>query len=294
MATLSEIKNHIHAIEQTRQITNAMYLLSASRMRKTIQRVDYNVRYMRRLRATMKDVIVHSKDEVHHLYLDGREKPETALFIVISGDKGLCGSYNNNILSFADEKIRSYGNNKKLALMGLTGEEYFVSRGIKADFIWRGVVQNPSLYNARVICETILNEYNDGNADEVYVIFTSYKTSLAQNAECMRLLPLSASVLSDVEVEYEYNFDMEFFPSPSEVIGKVIPQYIIAMLFNTFIQSLASEHASRMNSMQTATANADEMLKKLQSDYNAQRQLLITSEITEISATTQTLGEKSI
>ena len=294
MPTLNEIKTHIHAIEQTRQITNAMYLLSASKMKQTIQRADYNVRYMQRLRATMKDIALHSSEDIHHPYIDAKESPHSALFIIVSSDKGLCGGYNNNLLSFAEKCLAQYKGEYKTALLGLVGEEYFERHGIKPDFLWRGVIQNPTLYNANVLAETVLDEYNSGNADEVYVIFTSYKNPMSQNPEMIKLLPLAVDSSDDIQLEFEYSTEIMFDPSPSEVIGKVIPQYIISMLFNTLIQSSAAEHASRMNSMQTATSNADEMLEKLHSDYNMLRQLSITNEITEISATTQTLESKSV
>ena len=295
MATQNEIKTHIRAIEQTRQITNAMYLLSASKMKSTIKRADYNVRYMQRLRSTMKDIIIHTDSEIKHRYLDAGEKQKSALFIVISGDKGLCGGYNNNLLDFFRSSIDRYQDiQRKLAVTGIVGEEYFAQQEIIPDYTWRGVIQNPTMHNARTIAETVLDEFDSGRVDAVYVIFTRYKNSQVQTPDMIKLLPISEKKLSDVEVEYNYTGEMMFEPSPSEVLGKVVPQYVIAMIFNTLLQSSASEHAARMSSMQTATQNADEMLKELKAQYNMQRQLAITAELTEISATTQTLmtGDK--
>lgn len=295
MATLNEIKAHIKAIEQTRQITNAMYLLSASKMKSTIRRADYNVEYMRRLRSTVKDVILHTDSDIHHIYLDKKKHPRSALFLIISGDKGLCGGYNNNLAEYMDKCLAGYpGIEKKIALTGLVGEEQLAQRGITPDFLWRGVMQNPTMHNARNIAEVLLDEFDNRRVDSVYVIFTRYRNSQVQRPDMIKLLPVSPDRLSDVEVEYAYTGEMTFDPSPAEVLGKVIPQYVIAMIFNMLLQSSASEHAARMSSMQTATQNADEMLKKLRSDYNMQRQLAITAELTEISATTQTLSEKSI
>ena len=294
MPTLNEIKSHIKAIEQTRQITNAMYLLSASKMKTTIKKAEYNVQYMRRLRSTMKDIIVHTDTKLTHRYI-GDDEPKNALFLIITGDKGLCGGYNNNILQFAHECLELYPDmNKKYALIGLIGEEHFVSKGITPDFVWRGMIQNPTMHSSRTIADTIFEEYDKGRVDAVYCIFTRYKDSMSQTPYMTKLLPLSEKRMNDVDVECRYSGELTFFPSPSEVLSKVIPQYVISMIFNTLLQSCASEHASRMTSMQTATNNADEMLNNLQKEYNMQRQLAITSEITEISATTQTLSDKAI
>lgn len=290
MSTLNEIKTHIHAVEQTRQITNAMYLLSAAKMRQTIQSADYNVRYMQRLRSTMKDIIIHSSEDVHHPYMDGyTDGEDSKLYIIVSSDKGLCGGYNNNLLSFAKEQVSNNEGDKKLALLGLVGEEYFEKHGIKTDFLWRGIVQNPSLYNAEKLADTVLDEYNSKRVSEVYIIYTAYKNSMSQTPHMLKLLPLAVNNTDDIVLEYDYNSTMIFDPSPAQVIARVIPQYIISMIYNALIQSSAAEHACRMNAMQTATSNADDMLHDLQSEYNMQRQLSITNEITEIAATTGTI-----
>jgi len=294
MTNPGEIKSHISAISQTRQITNAMYLLSASRLRQTIKKIDYNLLYMRRLRATIKDIIEHT-GEIHHTYIDGRRHRKNALYIVISGDKGLCGSYNNDVLNFAERTMCARTDvNTRLALIGMAGEKFFQSRGIEPDFTWRGVIQEPAMYNARAMTEIITEEYNERRADEIYVIYTHYKNSMVQEPAMLKLLPLSEDDFSDVELEYEYRTEIEFVPSPEVVFGEVVPQLIIALLFNTLIQSSISENAARMNAMQTATTTADEMIQKLEFEYNQQRQLAITNEITEIAAATQTIEEKAI
>ena len=160
MLNPSEIKEHIRAVEQTRQITNAMYLLSTSRMKKTVRMIDYNVRFMVRLRATMKDIFLHTGKPIHHPYLDGHPETKNSLFIVISGDKGLCGSYHSSLFAFTEEKLKKHASpNSRIAVLGIMGEEYFRRHGKEPDYIWRGVVQKPTLYAVRVITDTVLEEY---------------------------------------------------------------------------------------------------------------------------------------
>ena len=295
MLNPSENKDHIKAIEQTRQITNAMYLLSTSRMKKTMKMIDYNVEFMVRLRATMKDIFLHTEVPIHHPYLDGHPEVKSSLFIIISGDKGLCGSYHSNLFSFTEQKLKKHASsNSRIGVIGIAGEEYFRQHGKQPDYIWRGIVQKPTLYQVRVITDTVLEEYKKGRLDKVYVIFTHYVNATVQEPLMIKLLPLSVDNLKDAEIEYNYRGDILFDPSPNAVFERVVPQFIVATLFNAISQSSASEHAARMNAMQTATKNADEMLKRLQADYNARRQLAITNELSEIAAAAQTIAEKAI
>ncbi len=291
----AEIKDHIRAIEQTRQITNAMYLLSTSRMRKTMKMIDYNVSYMVRLRATMKDIFLHTEIPVNHPYLNGHPEVKSSLFIVISGDKGLCGSYHSSLFSFTEEKLRKHASaNSRIGVIGIAAEEYFRHGGVEPDYSWRGVIQKPTLYQVRIITDTVLEEYQAGRLDKVYVIYTHYENATLQEPTMIKLLPLSVENLKDVGVEYHYRGDMLFDPSPETVFERVVPQFIVASLFNAITQSSISEHAARMNAMQTATQNADEMIARLQAEYNAGRQLAITNELSEIAAAAQTVAEKAI
>lgn len=295
MLNPSEIKEHIRAVEQTRQITNAMYLLSTSRMKKTVRMIDYNVRFMVRLRATMKDIFLHTGKPIHHPYLDGHPETKSSLFIVISGDKGLCGSYHSSLFAFTEEKLKKHASpNSRIAVLGIMGEEYFRRHGKEPDYIWRGVVQKPTLYAVRVITDTVLEEYRKGRLDKVYVIFTHYVNAAVQEPVMIKLLPMSVENLKDAKVEYDYSGDILFDPSPEAVFERVVPQFIVATLFNAISQSSASEHAARMNAMQSATKNADEMLDRLRADYNARRQLAVTNELSETAAATQAVAGKQI
>ena len=174
------------------------------------------------------------------------------------------------------------------------GEEYFRRHGKEPDYIWRGVVQKPTLYAVRVITDTVLEEYRKGRLDKVYVIFTHYVNAAAQEPVMIKLLPLSVENLKDAKVEYDYSGDILFDPSPEAVFERVVPQFIVATLFNAISQSSASEHAARMNAMQSATKNADEMLDRLRADYNARRQLAVTNELSETAAATQAVAGKQI
>ena len=292
MSNLGEIKGHISAIEQTRQITNAMYLISASKMRSTIKKIDYNVKYMARLRSTMKDILLHTDDLSGYHFIRRRKQTKNVLLILVTGDKGMCGGYNLNAFS-ALSQIRDEfkGKGIRYGALGVVGEEYLESHGTPPEFRWRGVVQDPTMFSARRIASVVIDEYDSGKADEIYMVYTKYNNSVNQSADVMQLLPIELEDYEDVGVEYANAAQLTFEPSPKAVFANLVPQYLIALIFNMLVQSSTSEYAARMNAMQTSTANADEMLEALRSEYNRTRQLDITNEIIEIAATTDTVTD---
>lgn len=292
MSNLGEIKGHIGAIEQTRQITNAMYLISASKMRSTIKKIDYNVKYMARLRSTMKDILLHTDDLSGYHFIRRRKQTKNVLLILVTGDKGMCGGYNlNTFAALSKIKDEFKGKGIRYGALGVVGEEYLESHGTPPEFRWRGVVQDPTMFSARQIASAVIDEYDSGRADEIYMVYTKYNNSVNQSADVMQLLPIELEDYEDVGVEYANAAQLTFEPSPKAVFANLVPQYLIALIFNMLVQSSTSEYAARMNAMQTSTANADEMLEALRSEYNRTRQLDITNEIIEIAATTDTVTD---
>ena len=283
MENISELKQHLRAIEQTRQISNAMYLLSTSRMKQSMQNIDYNLAYMRKLRATIKDIISKTK---HNMLTDPfieLTEGGKALFFVITSDKGLCGGYNSAVFNLAMEKMREYENTVEYSL-GYKGTEMFLNHGITLDDSMYGASRRPSLYSARALGERIVELYDDCAVSEVYIVYTEYVSSSYQRPVCKRVLPLLRRDFDDVEYENKYLADVLYEPDLQTVFDRMVPQYIIGMMYDILMQSAASENAARMTAMQNATNNADEMIGKLGAQINAARQLMITNEITEIAA----------
>ena len=289
MENISELKQHLHAVEQTRQISNAMYLLATSRMKKSMQNIEYNLTYMRRLRATIKDIVSKTK---HNMLSDPfieLTEGGKALFFVITSDKGLCGGYNSAVFNLAMEKMKEYSSPVVYSL-GLKGTEMFVSHGITPDDNWYGASQKPSLYSACALAEQIVELYDDCSVSEVYVVYTEYVNSAVQRPVCKRILPLLRRDFGDVEYENKYSAEVLYEPDIQTVFDQMVPQYIIGVIYDIMMQSAASENAARMTAMQNATKNADKMIAELTGQINAARQLAITNEITEIAAASQTQG----
>ncbi len=289
MENISELKQHLRAIEQTRQISNAMYLLSTSRMKKSMQNIDYNLLYLKRLRSTIKDIISKTKHNMlSDPFLELTEGGK-ALFFVISSDKGLCGGYNSDVVNLAMEKMREYPDTVVYSL-GLKGTEMFVNHGITPEHSWYGASQRPSLHLARELGNNIVDLYDDCAVSEVYIVYTEYVNSAVQKPVCKRVLPILRRDFDDVEYENKYTADVLYEPDLQTVFDRMAPQYIIGMMYDVMMQSAASENAARMTAMQNATENADKMIAKLSEQINSVRQLIITNEITEIAAASNVQG----
>lgn len=291
MKNLSELKQHLNAVEQTRQITNAMYLLSTSRMKKSMQNINFNLMYLKRLRATMKDILSKSKrNDVTNPFIEFQEQGKP-LFFVITSDKGMCGGYNSNIVNLAFENMEKY-DDPILCSLGLIGTEIFENHGIKPAYKWYGASQKPTIYLARDAAEKITEFYENHIANEVFIVYTKYVNSAVQVPVCKRILPLLRRDFADIEYEYEYTAQPIYEPSAQKVFDQMVPNYLVGFMYDVFMQSATCENYARMNAMQNATKNADEMISKLSTEINAARQLEITNEITEIAAASEVSDTK--
>lgn len=290
MKNMNDIKRNLNAVKQTRQITNAMYLLSASLTKRAMSQIQYNLIYMRRIRAVVREILEKSAG-IEHPYLIKREKGRTA-FYVLSSDKGLCGSYNTGICECAINEIKKF-QNPYVESSGICGNEILTEHGIKLDSKDVSASQKPSIYTSRMIGEHFINMYNDKDINEIYIIFTHYYSQTSQTPVCVRILPLNLDDFRDVTAEYAYTSEIIYEPSQSDVFDILVPQYIIGYIYECLNQSMLCENIARMNAMQSSTRNADEMLKKLSFEFNTARQLAITNEITEIAAATEIINKSN-
>lgn len=290
MKSMNDIKHHLNAVVQTRQITNAMYLLSASLTRKMLDQIQYNLFYMRRIRAAVREIFENSS-AAQHPYLNMRKEGRAAFYIV-SSDKGLCGSFNHDICDRAMEEIKKHPS-PYVESSGTRGTEILTERGIKIDRKEFSDSRRPSIYASRLIGEHLIHMYDDREINEIYFVYTKYQTQAVQKAVCIRMLPLNPDDFTDVNDEPYKKSDMIYEPSQKDVFDIMVPQYIIGYVYECLNQSVLCENIARMNAMQSSTRNADEMIKKLKFEYNTARQLAITNEITEIAAATE-LIKKSL
>ena len=298
MQSISDIKRHIKSNTQIYQITRAMYLISVSKMRRAMELYKSNAAHFNKVRETMKDILEHTGG-IEHPFLQ-REiipKPEAKhAYIVIAGDKGMAGAYNHNVLNTALSHMEQNAQQKYIFTVGQMAGEFFNRRGYMADLEFLTIAQNPSLRNARMVTETIVDLYRQKLLDEVYVVYTKMISSVKQEPGIIRLLPVLYSSFDDVRDTWQDEGlpanEILYQPSPRLVLNTLIPQYLIGMIYGTLVQSYVSEHIARMNAMTSATRNAEEMLKKLRLQYNRARQTEITREITEIISGVNALASR--
>ena len=289
MENVSEIRHHISAVGETRKITNAMEMVSSAKMRKFAGYIPYNQVYFEKLQSTMKDILMSSQN-ISHPYLDTHRGHRRA-YIVIAGDKGMAGSYNDEILQFAYQQIQRYPGSH-IATVGVIADHFFRKKGIVPDYEVVGMAQNPSLYNAMQLSQEVIDLFDSGQVDEICVIFTLYSVSgkVVNRPIMQRVLPIRLTDFQNVPSSNDLQGAI-YTPSPQEVFDQLVPQFITSRVFGALVQAYAAEHFARMNAMQSSTRNADELMKKLSLRLNMARQTKITQEITEIAGGSVALEE---
>ena len=221
-----------------------------------------------------------------HFYCDTRsevpaEKRSRGLS-VITGDKGLAGAYNHNVLKMAHQWMES-GHNNHLYVVGELGRQYFASRHIPVEEQFHYTVQNPTMHRARLISSTVLEDYEEKRLDEVWILYTQMVNSMKMEAQLVQLLPLKREDFGGIAVPADiYQEDIRMVPSPEEVMNHVVPNYVTGFIFGALVESFCSEQNARMMAMQTASDNASALLNDLSVEYNRMRQAAITQEITEV------------
>ena len=285
LSTPNEIRHHIAAVEQTRKITGAMEMVASNRMRRVMNHIEQNNKYFDYVQKTMKQIL-SSDENISHEYL--RERPgNNTTYIVISGDKGLCGSYNSAVLELALSRYQESPENT-LITVGNTAEDFFLRRGIIPEITLLGIAQDPTLARTRVFSREVMRIYDEELTDEVRVIYTSFYGESKNTPVERRLLPLMLQDYDDI-TDVPVLYDIEYHPSKQVVFDMLVPQYVLGILFGVTVQAYASEHYARMNAMRSATLNAKEMMDDLKTRYNMARQSAITNEISEITGAAEIL-----
>lgn len=285
MASIKEIRTHIKSVEQTLKITNAMYLISSSNLRKARKQLTDVEPFFQKIETTISDILHHSP-EINHIFFDKRPSilPQDRKigYIVVSGDKGLAGAYNHNILKLAEQKMSQHPNTS-LFVVGQVGRSYFQEHGVPIDGEFLYTAQDPTVSRARDIAEPLLDLYLGGQLDEVYMIFTKMVNSFQMEPTIHKLLPLDPDVFPEYEKNRDaYNRDVVYVPSVKAVMDRLVPGYIEGDIFGALVESYCSEQNARMTAMKSSSDNARTMLQNLNLAYNRARQAAITQEITEV------------
>ena len=286
MANIREIQTRINSVKDTMKITNAMYMISSTKMRQAKKKLADTEPYFYTLQSEMSRILRHLPDMNSIYFKTNAEIPERkrkAGYIVITADKGLAGSYNHNILKLAEEELEKR-DDYKLFVLGELGRHYFEQKGINIDKQFHFVVQDPSLSRARRIAEDLLKLYHENQLDELYIIYTTMVNAMQEEAQVAQLLPLKKT---DFKIPVPIDIPLEGLalkPSAEEVMDHIVPNYVVGFVYGALVEAFSCEQNARMMAMEGATNSAKQMLKELDIEYNRARQAAITQEITEVIA----------
>jgi F-type H+-transporting ATPase subunit gamma len=289
MPSLIDLRRRIRAVKNTQQITKAMKMVAASKLRRAQERIMNARPYAVQMQRVLASVATRVDASIHPL-LEKREitPASRTLVIVVSADKGLCGSFNTNIIKNAAGYILANPKNCTLGLVGRKGRDYFGRRGYNVLFEQVGIFQGLRHDDARTIGQTAVEAFISGQVDKVMLIYNEFKSVMTQRVVVDQLLPIGsdevqgptptgpASLVEGANVEYLYE------PSAQEIFNQLLPRYIGVQIYRALLESNAAFYAAQMTAMDTASKNAAEMIGNLTLYMNKVRQAAITREIIEV------------
>ena len=286
MASTAEIKSRIRSVEDTRKITNAMYLIASTKLRRARNDLDKTRPYFDALQAEIKRIFRTVRDvDSRYFYPPDREPVVEGPYgcLVITADKGLAGAYNQNVIKEAQKLMEEHAD-MQLFVVGEYGRHFFTQHHIPIEHTFLYTAQNPTMERAREISSLLLDKYDRGELKKIYIVYTDLKSSVETVARSTRLLPFHRAQFISPTQEKRVRNPFEFYPSVTGVLNNIIPSYLSGFIYSTLIDSFCSEQNARMNAMDAANRNAEELLATLGTQYNRIRQGNITQEITEITA----------
>lgn len=276
MAGVRDIKRRIRSVSNTQQITKAMKMVAAAKLRKTQEAVVASRPYARKLEEVLGRIVASSEENAHPLMV--KRPVKSVCVILMTADRGLAGGFNANLIRKAiSESARFEGVEIKYMAMGRRGRDFLKRRkkDIYAEYI--GINDTPTIAEAQDIAKAAVDGFMNEDFDEVYVIYQEFITPVQQRPVIKKILPIPYE-----EKEEEDNVGYLYEPNPKKVLATLLPKFILNEVFQAIMESKASEHGARMTAMSSATDNAVEMIDKLTLSFNRARQAAITSEISEI------------
>ncbi|SHJ65726.1 ATP synthase F1 subunit gamma [Paramaledivibacter caminithermalis] len=274
---MRDIKRKIKSVNSTKQITKAMELVSTAKLKKTRDRLEKVKPYFETVNSAIQDILRNATN-IDHKYVREREINKS-LYIVITGDRGLCGGYNINAIKKTLEDIKDK-DKASFVVIGHKAKNYFAKRGYEIVEEYLNISEKPEYTDAKNISRLALNLYKEGKIDEIKLIYTEFVSTISQVPKMLRLLPVSKQEDEKAE-DREFKY-ISYEPSPGAVLDYLIPKYVESTLYGALVESATSEQAARRIAMENATDNAEEMISNLVLSFNQARQAAITQEITEI------------
>ena len=284
MATPRQIRGRIRTAKNIQQITKAMKMVAAARLRRAQEAVGAARPYAEKIRAVMQSLGTGGTEGLQHPLLrrsDG--EPANIGVILITGDRGLCGAYNSTVIRRANDLIKPFGpSHAKLVCIGKKGATFFKRRGFNVVAEHLVPATGISFSEAQVLSRTGRELFANGEIDVLYLIYTQFFSAMTQRPQTLTVLPIQPPTADETSDAPQQPVDYIFEPDPEVILASLLPRYVDTQVYQAIIESVASEHGARMTSMSSATDNAGKMISSLTLSLNRARQATITKEIAEI------------
>ena len=281
MASMREIKRRKSSVQSTQQITKAMKLISTVKLQKARMRAENSKAYFECMYSTVTSMLAKAGN-IEHPYLKAGESKKVGI-VVATSNRGLAGGYNSNVVKLitesgiAKEDVRLY-------LVGKKGAESLVRKGYDVALDCSDMIEEPTYADAQALSKRLLTDFANGEIGEIYVAYTFFKNTVTHIPTFKKLLPVDTSDATEENKSENNNVLMNFEPDEERAISLLVPKYMTSILYGAFVEAVASENGARMQAMDSATNNAEEIIEDLALKYNRARQGAITQELTEIIA----------
>jgi F-type H+-transporting ATPase subunit gamma len=291
MPSLIDLRRRIRSVKNTQQITKAMKMVAASKLRRAQERIMNGRPYAQQMERVLGSVASRVDASLHPLLTDREPGPNSrTLVIVVSGDKGLCGSFNTNAIKAAGGYITQSHYKCTLGLIGRKARDFFVRRGFTVAFEETGIFQSLRFEDARRIAQAATDAFVNHDVDRVMLVYNEFKSVMTQHVVVNQLLPIPRAAVDEAQAGAgSASTDYVYEPEPAKILDQLLPRYIVVQIARALLESNAAFYAAQMTAMDTATKNSSEMIASLTLYMNKVRQAAITREIIEVVSGAQAL-----
>ena len=290
MPSLIDLRRRVRAVKNTQQITKAMKMVAASKLRRAQEKITSARPYAVQMQHVLTGLAGRVDESIHPLLASRETGPDSrTLVIVVTSDKGLCGSFNTNLNKAASQLAVKSSSPVAFGLVGRKGRDYFGRRGFKVEFEQVGIFQKLSFSNAQTIATLAMDAFTSGRADRVLLVYNEFKSVMSQKVVVDQLLPIAHSDTPENEPVDEGQVEYLFEPTAQEIFNQLLPRYVEVQVYRALLDSNAAFYAAQMTAMDTATRNSADMIASLTLYMNKVRQAAITREIIEVVSGAQAL-----
>jgi F-type H+-transporting ATPase subunit gamma len=291
MANLKEIRSRIQSVKNTQQITRAMKMVSAAKLRRAQHNITNLRPYAKQILSVIADIATTHR--IQHPLLSTNQELNKVLLVVLTSDRGLAGGFNNNINRFAlkyREQNKAKYEQLDFLFIGRKGSDFFKVRGVKGVDTMLNLAREISYDMAAKTANRLMEDFIGGGYDSIFLIYNEFKSAIQQEIVCERLLPVdvASAKLTDAG-KLPFSKDLIFEPNPEAIIDELLRKHFAVQVYRSMCESVAAEHGARMAAMENATKNAGEMIRSMTLTYNKLRQASITTELIEITSGAEAL-----